>query len=116
MRDDPNGIPSVIEAVGAGLAAQPDTGNWTARARYEGLRKAFPFAVSCDFKALELGPNGEHPAYDLRRCFDIAWRADFRGPWCLEHFHADLPTVLKEMAYLGNLLRTWMREAGLPGR
>jgi sugar phosphate isomerase/epimerase len=61
LSDDPDAIPSVIETVGPGIAAAPDTGNWTDRARYDGLAKAFPLAVTCDFKAMQLGPNGEHP-------------------------------------------------------
>ena len=111
MKDDPDAIPAVVKAVGAGLASQPDTGNWTARARYEGLQKAFPSAVSCDFKALKLGPDGEHADYDLRKCFDIAWKAGFRGPWCFEHFHDDLGMLLKEMTLLRDWLRKWMKEA-----
>lgn len=110
MKDDPNAIPRVIEMVGKDLAAQPDTGNWTAAARYRGLERAFPFAVSCDFKAFTLGPQGEHTDYDLRRCFEIGWKAGFRGPWCFEHFHADLPSLLKEMILLRDLLRAWMKE------
>ncbi|MDZ4287341.1 MAG: TIM barrel protein [Prosthecobacter sp.] len=110
MKDDPEAIPAVIEAAaGAGLRAQPDTGNWTDAARYAGLAKAFPFAVSCDFKALEMTPDGGHAAYDLRRCFQLGWDAGYRGPWCLEHFHADLPTLLKEMGILRDQLRGWMK-------
>lgn len=110
MKDDPDAVPGVINAVGKGIAAQPDTGNWTAAARYAGLEKAFPFAVSCDFKAFQLGPNGEHADYDLRRCFDIAWKAGFRGPWCFEHANPDLPSLFREIKLLRELLRGWMKE------
>lgn len=112
MQDDPDAIPALIKAVGPGLRSQPDTRNWTDRARYEGLTKAFPFAASCDFKPFPLGPDGSHPAYDLKRCFQIGWDAGFRGPWCFEHFHGDLKQQFKEMAMLRDLLRVWMREAG----
>lgn len=88
-----------------------DTGNWTNEARDEGLRQAFPHAVTCDFKARQLGENGEHAPYDLHRCFQIGWDAGFRGPWCLEHFDASLPRLLKNMQYLRDQLKTWMKEA-----
>lgn len=111
MKDDAAGIPDLIRAVGPALRAQPDTGNWNDAVRYDGLAKAFPFAASCDFKAFELGPDGSHVAYDLKRCFDIGWSAGFRGPWCLEHFHADRAQLLREMALLRDRLRSWMRPA-----
>lgn len=111
MQGDPDAIPALIEATGSGLRAQPDTGNWTDAARYEGLAKAFPLAVSCDFKAKELSPGGSHAAYDLKRCFQIGWDAGFRGPWCFEHQHADLAQLLREMKLLRDLLRGWMRTA-----
>jgi sugar phosphate isomerase/epimerase len=111
LSNDPTAIPRVIETVGPGVAAQPDTGNWTAEARYEGLEKAYPLAVTCDFKAFELGPNGEHEKYDLRRCFDIGWKAGYRGPWCFEHFHEELQQLLKEFALLRDLLRKWSKES-----
>jgi len=111
MQGDPDALPALIKAVGPALRAQPDTGNWTDAARYDGLAKAFPFAVSCDFKAKELGADGSHAAYDLKRCFQIGWDAGFRGPWCFEHQHADLAQLLKNMARLRDLLRGWMRAA-----
>jgi len=114
MQDDPDAIPALIKAVGPGLRSQPDTRNWTDRARYDGLAKAFPFAASCDFKPFALEPDGAHKAYDLKRCFQIGWDADFRGPWCFEHFHTDLQQLFKEMAMLRDLLRAWMRAAKKP--
>lgn len=107
MKDDADGVPDLIRAVGPALRAQPDTGNWNDDVRYAGLAKAFPFAASCDFKALELGPDGSHAAYDLRRCFQIGWDAGFRGPWAIEHFHADLRQLVREMGTLRDLLRRW---------
>lgn len=110
MKDDADGVPDLIRAVGPALRAQPDTGNWNDAVRYDGLTKAFPLASSCDFKAFELGADGSHAAYDLRRCFQIGWDAGFRGPWAIEHFHADLRQLLREMATLRDLLRRWTRE------
>jgi predicted transcriptional regulator len=105
MMDDPEAIPTVVQAVGAGLAASPDTGNWTDRARFTGLAKAFPHAVTCDFKAFQLEPDGSHPKYDLQRCFQIGWDAGFRGPWCLEHFHTTLSGLLAGMIQLRDFLK-----------
>jgi hypothetical protein len=109
MQGDPDAIPALIKAAGPALRAQPDTGNWTDAARYDGLANAFPFAVSCDFKAKELAADGAHAAYDLKRCFQIGWDAGFRGPWCFEHQHADLAQLLKNLALLRGQLRGWMR-------
>lgn len=111
MQSDPDAIPMLIKAAGPRLRAQPDIGNWTDAARYEGLTRAFPFAVSCDFKARDLDAAGEHKAYDLKRCFQIGWDAGFRGPWCFEHFHADLEQLFREMAILRDQLRGWMGAA-----
>tara|TARA_R110002049_G_scaffold153433_1_gene317690 strand:+ start:52 stop:753 length:702 start_codon:yes stop_codon:yes gene_type:complete len=113
MMGEPDAIPRLIEEVGPGLKSQPDTGNWSDNeVRYVGLEKAFPHAVSCDFKARALGSDGSHTEYDLKRCFDIGWSSGFRGPWCFEHFHDDLDQCFKEMALLRDLLRGWMKEAG----
>jgi hypothetical protein len=102
-------IPSVIEAVGKGLAAQPDTGNWSDnQMRYAGLARAFPLAVSCDFKARNLGPQGEHEAYDLKRCFDIGWDAGFRGPWRFEYSDASLMELFRGLTLLRDRLRQWI--------
>lgn len=111
MQDDAEAIPRIIRAVGPELKAQPDIGNWTDAARYDGLAKAFPFAASCDFKARELAVDGTHKAYDLKRCFDLGWQAGFRGPWCFEHFHADLPQLFREMGQLRDMLRRWMKNS-----
>jgi hypothetical protein len=109
MQGDPEAIPRIIGEVGKGLAAQPDTGNWTNNdVRYAGLAKAFPLAVSCDFKAKTMGADGSHAEYDLQRCFKIGWNAGFRGPWCIEHAHTDLPALYKEMGMLRDELRKWM--------
>lgn len=109
IKDDPEAIPTVLSAVGEGLAAAPDTGNWTDPARFEGLAKAFPHAVTCDFKAFMFGPEGEHPRYDLKRCFDVAWKAGFRGPWCLEHFNDTLDGLLAGFVRLRDMLKAWMK-------
>ncbi len=111
MQGDPDAISRVIQTVGSGLKSQPDTGNWTDAARYDGLAKVFPFAASCDFKARELTADGTHVAYDLKRCFDIGWKAGFRGPWCFEHFHDDLAQLFREMGMLRDMLRLWMKQS-----
>ena len=110
LRGDPDGIPRIIKAVGPGLAAAPDTGNWIDEARIEGLAKAFPLAVTCDFKAFMLGPQGEHPRYDLKQCFQTAWDAGFRGPRCLEHFNNTLDGLWSGFARLRDMLKQWSAE------
>lgn len=112
MQGDPDAIPRLIAAVGDDLKSQPDTGNWTDNGvRYTGLKKAFPYARSCDFKFFELDGHGHHAKYDLKRCFDIGWKSGFRGPWCFEHFHDDLEQLFSEFALLRDMLRGWMNEA-----
>ena len=94
------------------VAVSPDTGNWKDdTVRYAGLAAAFPFAVSCDFKARKLGPNGEHTLYDLKRCFEVGWKTGFHGPWCLEHANADRDVLFRELALLRDMLRKWMKES-----
>ncbi len=109
IKGNPSIIPQLIAAVGNGLSACPDTGNWNDEVRYEGLQKAFPLAVTCDFKALALDAHRHHAAYDLQRCFQIGWDAGFRGPWCFEHFHNSLTELLSELVYLRDLLTSWIR-------
>lgn len=108
MQDQPDAIPRIVAAVGAGIHAQPDTGNWTDAARDTGLANAFPLAATCDFKAFEFDESGGHPKYDLKHCFEIGWRAGFRGPWCIEHFAPDLKRLLREMVWLKEKLLGWM--------
>ena len=110
MQGDADAIPNLIRAIGRNVGAQPDIGNWNDdTVRYAGLAKAFRHAVSCDFKARELGANGEHPAYDLHRCFEIGWRAGFRGPWCIEYLHKDFAAELRGLRMLRDMLRGWMK-------
>ena len=112
VEDQPDAIPRLVAALPGRVAAQPDTLNWVDHAtRLRGLEAAFPHAVSADFKVRELGPNGEHPLYDLRACFDLGQRAGFRGPWCIEHTHTDKATLLRELRTIANMLRAWSRSA-----
>lgn len=112
MMGDVAAVIRLAEAIGPDrVAIGPDTGNWTTNeVRYAGLANLFPRAVTCDFKAKVLGPDGGHADYDLERCFDLAWEAGFRGPWCFEHGHAKLAEALRGIAFLRNSVRKWMRE------
>ncbi len=114
MQSDPGSMAELIEKLGHDIAACPDTGNWDADIRLDGLRRSFPYAVTCDFKARDIGPGGEHPLYPLEECFRIGWAAGFHGPWCLEHAHRDRSKLLKDLAVLRDLLRGWIREASQP--
>ncbi|MCA9021151.1 MAG: TIM barrel protein [Planctomycetaceae bacterium] len=112
MQSDPGSVVKLVKAIGENVAACPDTGNWDSEEiRYAGLKKTFPIAVTCDFKARNLGPRGEHPLYDLKRCFEIGWQAGFRGPWCFEHANKDRKALFKELLLLRKSLETWMQEA-----
>jgi hypothetical protein len=111
LESDPDSIVKLIEAVDRNLAASPDTANWSnEEIRYQGLERSFPSAVTCDFKPLRLGPDGEHTAYDLKRCFTIGWDAGFRGPWCLEHANRDAAQLFRELRWLRDQLRQWIAE------
>jgi hypothetical protein len=112
MESDPESVPKLVKAIDRNVAVSPDTGNWKDNSvRYEGLAAAFPLAVSCDFKARKLGPNGEHELYDLKRCFEVGWKTGFRGPWCLEHANSNRDDLFRELALLRDMLRGWMKEA-----
>lgn len=115
IKNDAEALPRIVAATRPGLAVQPDTGNWNQTVRYDGLARAFPLSVTCDFKAMPLGPNGEHKEYDLRKCFDVAWSAGFRGPWCFEHFNPSLPGLLKGFVRLREQLQAWTRENSAKG-
>jgi hypothetical protein len=117
MQSDPRSVVNVLDAVGMNVAASPDTGNWdNNEVRYEGLALSFPKAVTCDFKARELSADGEHAAYDLKRCFTIGWDAGFCGPWCIEHGHADPAKLLADLRLIRDRLKAWMAERDRGGR
>ena len=82
MMKDPDSVVNLVSAIGKDrVQVGVDTGNWSDnKIRYPALEKTYPLAVTCDFKAKKLGTEFEHPAYDLKRCFDIGWAAGFRGP------------------------------------
>lgn len=112
MQNDPASVVKLVNAIGENVAACPDTGNWDSNPlRYAGLKETFPIAVTCDFKARNLGPNGAHPLYDLKRCFEIGWNAGFRGPWCFEHANKDQKQLFRELVMLREMLQGWMKEA-----
>lgn len=109
LQDDPDAIPRIIRTADCGLAASPDIGNWTGDAvRWEGLRKTFPLAATCDFKFFELTAGGRHERYDLERCFRIGWEAGFAGPWCFEHVNQDRKALFAELGLIRDRLRGWM--------
>lgn len=100
----------LITAVDRGLLTSPDTGSWANNdVRYPGLESVFPLAVTCDYKAFVLGPNGEHEDYDLKRCFDIGHNAGFRGPWCIEHWNKDWPSLQRELMWIRDQIGTWSK-------
>lgn len=108
MQDSPDSVTKLIKQIDRNLAASPDTGNWSSdEVRYVGLKATFPLAATCDFKVKTLGPDREHTAYDLERCFRIGKRAGFRGPWCIEHGHRERTTLFEEIAWIRDRIREW---------
>lgn len=115
MMDDPASVVNLLEAIDrpGQVAGGIDTGNWSDNeVRYPGLEKSMPVAVTCDFKAKVIGENGTHPDYDLKKCFDIAWAAGFRGPWAIEHGHADRERSFREIGMVRDWLREWTAVIG----
>jgi hypothetical protein len=108
MRSDPGSVAELVRIIGKNVAPGPDTGNWNDDVRYEGIAKSFPGAVTCDFKVFDLDSNREHKKYDIRRCFDVAWKTGFRGPWAIEHWNEDTQMFAKETRYLRDLLNKWI--------
>lgn len=111
VQADAAALPRLVKAIGRNVAACPDTGNWeNNEVRGKGLENAFPVAASCDFKVKGLDADGRHPAYDLQRCFNIAWENGFRGPWAIEHAHIDTTVLFRELRQIGQWLREWTAE------
>ena len=111
MRGNADSVPRLIEAVDRGLGASPDTGSWEAEVRYAGLARCFPLAVTCDYKAFVLGPDGEHADYDLRHCWQLGRDAGFRGPWCFEHWNESLSDLIRELNLLKEMIGGWSQAA-----
>ncbi len=111
MQGDPESVVKLVKSIGRNVVAGPDTGNWDSNAiRYEGLKQTFPLAVTCDFKARKLGPQGEHSPYDLKRCFEIGWQSGYRGPWCFEHANSSTADLMRELVMLREMLVGWMKQ------
>lgn len=108
LKSDPDSVVRVVKAIGHNVAAAPDTGNWDDDVRYEALTKSFPGAVTCDFKAFDLDAEYHHAKYDIRRCFEIGWKAGFRGPWAIEHWNDDNKAYARETTWLRDQLTKWM--------
>ena len=66
----------------------------------------------CDFKVRDLGPKFEHEAYDLKKAFDLGYKAGFRGPWCTEHATPDKATMMRNIKWVSAQLRAWTAASG----
>ena len=113
MKKDPNSIVSIVKAIGRNVAPCPDTGNWDDDVRQQGLRNSFPGAASCDFKVWELDDDHRHARYDLKQCFDIGWKAKFRGPWIIENMPDDT-NFTRNTIYVRDLLKKWISKNRYP--
>lgn len=112
LQSDPDSIVRTVKWIGTNVAACPDTGNWDDDVRFDALVKSFPGAASCDFKVFELDDRWRHKKYDVHRCFEIGWKAGFRGPWAIEHWHKDSKAFAREMVFLRDQLKGWIAESG----
>ena len=114
MMDDPDSVVKLLKTIDRPeqVAGGIDTGNWSDnQVRYPALEKSMPLAVTCDFKAKGMADDGSHAAYELKKCFDIAWAAGFRGPWAFEHGHVDRARCFREIGMLRDWMREWMKAA-----
>lgn len=108
IESEPAVVPELIRRLDGRIAASPDLANWVDhRTRLAGLAAMFPLAVTCDFKVRELTPAGEHPEFNLKECFEVAMRAGFRGPWCLEHINPKRTELMRELKLLTSMIRGW---------
>lgn len=109
LEAQPEAIPRLVRTLPGLVAAAPDTGNWPDdKSRRRGLALAFPHAATADFKVRELSVGNAHPAYDLHACFKLGHAAGFRGPWCIEHTHAERSILVRELRFLSGQLREWI--------
>lgn len=111
MKSDPNSVARLVKLIANNAAPAPDTGNWDDDVRYAGLAKSFPNAVTCDFKVFDLDKENRHELYDIKRCFDIAWKSGFRGPWAIEHWNDDISAFARETTFLRDQLKRWIADA-----
>lgn len=111
MRAEPDSVQSLVKAIGHNIAPGPDTGNWNPDVQYKGIADSFQKAVTCDFKVFDLDDQRVHRKYDIKRCFDLAWQAGFRGPWAIEHWNTDNKKLAEETTYLRDLLAQWIKAA-----
>lgn len=112
IKSDPSGVAASVKAIGRNVAPCPDTGNWdNNQIREKGLPLSFPGAASCDFKVFQMGPDKKHPQYDLKHCFDIGWKAGFRGPWVIEHMHDGSDSLAADTVYIRDMLMKWIEES-----
>lgn len=81
----PEAMLEIVRGVKDNIATGPDTHNFNEQALFEGLRKVFPYAVTCDVKAMDIGPDGEHREYDLGKAVNVGLEAGYTGPWMIEY-------------------------------
>ena len=113
LDSESDAIPKIVLALKGRVRDQPDTLNWVDDStRWKGLANAFPHAASCDFKVRDLGPKFEHEAYDLKKAFDLGYKAGFRGPWCTEHATPDKATMMRNIKWVSAQLRAWTAASG----
>lgn len=84
---DPENIAVICKAIDSpNYQALPDFGNFDGDPE-PGLRKILPYAKHLiSAKAMSLGPNMEHTAYDFDACIRLAESMGFRGYYSAEYY------------------------------
>ncbi len=81
----PSAIMAIYEAVGApNFRLCPDFGNFAPEVRLDGLRRMLPHAAIVHAKVLDVGPDGDHPTFDLGACFALLRESGYQGPLSIE--------------------------------
>ena len=108
MQADPNSVQKLVKAIGRNVAAGVDTGNWiNNEIRYAGL-EASP--VTLKPATWDRTVNTQ---YDLKRCFEIAWKSGFRELWPFEHANPNAREFFRELQLLRDMLRRWTAAAAV---
>lgn len=106
---DPKNVARIIEAVGDNISSCPDFGLLPGGdARWPGLEtmlKHCKRVVSAKFHGLDA--KGEHPAYDLKRCYEMLRAAKFAG-WASLEYEGPLEPM-PQIEKVNGLAKDWLK-------
>jgi hypothetical protein len=109
----PNAVLQIIQGVKENIATGPDTHNFNEAVLFEGLRKIFPCAVTCDVKTMDIAQDGGHKEYDVHRAVAIGLEAAYKGPWNIE-FVGRTQDPFEGVGRARDLLAKWLAAANRP--